>query len=879
MKKLLALFLAMAMLVTVMPMTVLADGEAPSLTRINMLGITSTYAANTSKTSGSDFTEMPTITAFGTGVAGGDKLFGETVATPATYSEGDDISGKLADGYYFTYGETKWSDLKGVYVDGVVKDAATFTNAPADSTANMIKFTQAGSGIDFKWTAAQTVARLNLWAWPADAIDGYEIYIKKSANGNWALAKTGSLNYGISTTASTTNSTFYQIILDKPISSVYALRFKITSFVKDEEGNDKAAYITEAVPRSTNEINLTSYDPQGSINFPEGTNPYAKQSYSIYVDRATYGNDNDSQTPRSNYTNTTSHRLHGWIQSVTYPELGTNISGAPTFFKSTKVDTNGENTHPYYAVDFGTAKHRINCIKFTTHSASSEVTGFQLWCTDNDATFAAAKEGTFDEGWTKVYDNDDKDYQDKTTKTYKIQNAPEARYWKFVVKANNGKIVMTRNGVAMYSLSEYELDNTVSGYASGDDYRLNDNVRFTLPEWRNVYAPIYGSYPDASAANNKEYFLKFGEADTGIEWKFDEEKTVNKVNLWTWPAYAIGDYTLEYKEDGEWKEAKKGNFNYGNSIGPIDTSSYDASVTYWNSIVLDEEIKTTDLRFTIKGLTDASTGAYIAEADVLSTNGNLISTQSASNDGKSYSIYPQACKTSSATPSNPYPWRGWPSSQDGGTIYNVSADSNGNLFYAVRFMGTHHAINRIVLNVASGKINEFEVYCSNESSAFSDAASDNGWTKVATVKGSYTGSFTCDIKDAPACEYWKIKVTDFEDGTTLSPSALYELGSSYITTAAVSGKVSDGNVIVSLDKLNTFFEGKKAGEAKVYFALYSGRSLVDLEIVDVNLNDTNNGALYTIYNIPDNISGTPTLKAFVWNGTTLEPLSTDISFE
>lgn len=885
MKKLLSLILAMLMMVSLVPSVMAAGADTTTLTGTDILGKSYTYAANTANDSGSDFTEMPAITAVGEGVSSGDTLFGAS-ASPTPYAQGDSIAEKLSDGYYFTYGEKIWTENAGVLLNSVATEITT--NAPADSTANMVKFTQVNSGIDFTWTTAQKVARLHLWAWPADAIDSYEVQYQAKADGPWYTVKNGSLDYNVSTGDSATNSTFYQIILDETVTAV-GLRFVITSFA---EGHDGGVYIAEAVPRSTNEINLMSNNPIGTAN--QSVNSYAA-SRSIYVDRSVRGYHNANGTSETIASNEKAQRIPAFpAASVATKDLTLNTEYSKfqpgnahywRAYRSSRVV--GETTYydhadPFYAADFGEVKQKINQIKFYIHTSSitdnKSIQSVQLWCSNVDSAFENLKTATTDAikeiDWffvgetTPVDQGLEQYFRTKTYYTASFADAPEARYWmiRFVMPDGVTETLSAIVNAGMYSLSDYEA----SGLYNGDSSKLNDDVRLTYREWR-VFAESSAydyNYKTGGAAGLKNaYFLHFDKADTGIEWKFDQTTTVKAVDLWTWPAYAINNYELWYDDNGTWVKAKEETFNplakaRGNVS--VDSNNENRSVAYWNSIVLDEAIETNKLKFVIKDLNDDAYGAYITEADVRgTTDRNLVARDSANNEGRNYSIYATFFKTSSENVTAGISWRGCP---------EVVTPDGEQLYHAIGFNDTHHAINRITVNIYRGQVNEFEVYYSDVDEAYASPASDENWTKVATVSGSFTDSATVEIADAPKAEYWKIKATDFDDATALSVTGIYEVGETELSENAVVGSVSDGKVTLSLDKYNDFLTGKKAGEAKVYFALYDDGKVLDAKAVDVNLDDTADEAVYAVYSVPAGVSGTLTLKAFIWNNG-LQPLT------
>ena len=648
----------------------------------------------------------------------------------------------------------------------------------------MVSFTE-NTGIDFTWSTAQTVARLHLWVWPANLINEYEIYIK-DAEGNWEETpiKTGSLKYFDNTTASETNSTFCAIVLNKVVSTT-GLRF----VVKDLVENTNEVYITEAVPRSTNEINLISIDPRVKEDYVAVKS--LTYSQSMYVEKSLLGYHGSAfvDNSKTDYQN-------ALYSNSDMETLGIATGPRAYYWKSKGVKTNiddgaggtkeaYDNKDLFYVADFGEAKHKINKLEMCSHSSNASITGLKLMCSNADSAYNSVltAQENVDTDWILVGEWDGAIPTSITT--YTVADAPEARYWKVVVEiADNTDSAVTRIQFypGMYSVNEYEASNDVStipgGFVDGDSLRLN-----------------------------LDKFWKFTEANTGIEWNFDAAQDVKRLDLWVWPANAIENYAVQ-KYDANtstWVNVQTGSLKAQNAtIGAADATSTRA---HWNSVVLNlpnnEVLNTDKLRFVITKLTDNTVGAYIAEATVGDNNAiNLLARSAEHNDGLEYSIYVDHAKNTKGSQVRTTPadnlWR-----SVANNAYPEWSDVAGCLFYAVRLSGGEHAINRIGVNINVGTLNEFEVWCSNDSTAYaelSDSVLSDTWQKVMTVKGDYVSGTSFDIPNSTKAEYWMIKVTECSDNFQMrAPANFYELAENELRDSKFGGTfTAKKNIILSL---------------------------------------------------------------------------------
>lgn len=199
MKKLLSLFLSILMLVNLVPTTLAATETTPLTATTNLLNFTRYYAGDFDYTNkinspeitnaGSEYSEMPVLSAVGD-VTTGDTLYG--TADVANTKNGADAVAFLTDGYYFMRAETEMAKTTGTNEAENYAENVTKNMAPELNTAKMVKFAE-NTGVDLTWTTTQDVARLHVWAWPANVINGYEVYVKEGNDWGSSPVATGSM--------------------------------------------------------------------------------------------------------------------------------------------------------------------------------------------------------------------------------------------------------------------------------------------------------------------------------------------------------------------------------------------------------------------------------------------------------------------------------------------------------------------------------------------------------------------------------------------------------------------------------------------------------------------------------------------------------------
>lgn len=160
----------------------------------------------------------------------------------------------LGDNWYYTHYE-------GVTNLGVTNETNGPTNtAVSQNLARVAKFSEVDSGIMFSWDEDVTVKRLDLWILNDGGIKDYEIQISSDGtdweepafiSGTFDAPYSGKLSDHFMTLA-----LYYPIVFENKVETQY-LRFVIKSFIDEQ---NPVAYISEAVIRDTNDVNLSKLD-------------------------------------------------------------------------------------------------------------------------------------------------------------------------------------------------------------------------------------------------------------------------------------------------------------------------------------------------------------------------------------------------------------------------------------------------------------------------------------------------------------------------------------------------------------------------------------------------------------------------------------------
>jgi len=357
--------------------------------------------------------------------------------------------------------------------------------------------------------------------------------------------------------------------------------------------------------------------------------------------------------------------------------------------------------------------------------------------------------------------------------------------------------------------------------------------------------------------------------------------------------------------------------------------SDDASLQTWASyypIILPQNVSAKDIRFRIVSFPTSINGtqietAHISQTMIYDTNDiNLwyynAAYYSPYRTGYSLSTaYQPTNKKTSLYKSDYRPTAGSyqaikPFATLADTTLGVPESEIGRMWYATSFERSDIKINRIAVNVTAGTIKKVKIHVIednhinnflNHNSTLNmipiyntrfnpEETSNSGYIKLSGIqswteepvytidcnltKNSTTAEKTIDIPQAIAASGIFIEF-EYEEEENVTPTvssiglysvADYELNPG-ITKSDLSGTVDAGETVT----LNLATKELTNANAKVYFAVYSGDELKAAQAVGCPFTGT---ATYSPieYTIPATAGDNLTLKAFIWDGTTLKPL-------
>ena len=410
--------------------------------------------------------------------------------------------------------------------------------------------------------------------------------------------------------------------------------------------------------------------------------------------------------------------------------------------------------------------------------------------------------------------------------------------------------------------------------------------------------------------NTKKELVSFTSANSGIQWNFGDTPTiVKRIDLWILSYGGVGEYTVTAKNgSGDFEEITSGDLTPVWEGQTTETSTAIHAIYY--PIVLPSEIEATEVKLTFNTFTGGvENQAYISEARIYDTNEINLGAQGlfeASNENKGWSPYLERYAMSATmvgTTYNPsttaFVHSGnnrvmWPS-ENKAVYIRESSPSNtleggkGRAWYATSLGMSKAKINRLTVNMNGGNITGLEVYSRPSHDAndyyrgIGTTASifplDSGqWTQVASfscniTKKSSEDDRTFEIPNAIASADIFI---EFEYATgskaeimSIDMYALadYEL-TPYIKDTQLTGTPQAGETLTfSADSLNN-------KDAKVFFAIYEGATLIHVGVKDLALSSIK-GVGSVSYSIPATVTGNNlSAKAFLWDGATLVPLLT-----
>ena len=409
--------------------------------------------------------------------------------------------------------------------------------------------------------------------------------------------------------------------------------------------------------------------------------------------------------------------------------------------------------------------------------------------------------------------------------------------------------------------------------------------------------------------NTKKELVSFTSANSGIQWNFGDTPTaVKRIDLWILSYGGVGKYTVTAKNgNGDFEEITSGDLTPVWKSAQTEASTAIHAIYY--PIVLPRAIEATEVKLAFETFVETAVGtkiAYISEARIYNTNEINLGEQGlfeASNDKKGWSPYLERYAMSATTASSPetaYIHSAernrvmWPSASNAvymreSSTSNTLDGGKGRAWYATSLGMSKAKINRLTVNMNGGNITGLEVYSRPSHDAndyyrgIGTTASifplDSGqWTQVASfscniTKKSSEDDRTFEIPNAIASADIFI---EFEYATgskaeimSIDMYALadYEL-TPYIKDTQLTGTPQAGETLTfSADSLNN-------KDAKVFFAIYEGATLIHVGVKDLALSSIK-GVGSVSYSIPATVTGNNlSAKAFLWDGATLVPLLT-----
>ena len=798
---------------------------------------------------------------------------------PDTYQDG----AVLADGFHFAAAEilnyTTAADIS------VASDSVTLTAPDGNSaTTGTRTLDSTNNTVEFEWTSAKSVKRLEMWVWPVGAIKGYEI--KYWSGTDWVRCSVGTLdqtqpvpdvnaaNYGGKRAVS------YIMTFDEVNTT--KLRFIAKTF-KD---GYTSAKIGEAVPRSDNNVNLLALDSltkgdntngwlsgkQNTTNAAYNTfaSPYALNFACSAKDGDTYSTYayNDGRYP------------------FAFPAAGNNRYW-------TRYVVPNSTAGFWYAVRLTDSPQKVNKVRFSVTGGA--VRSFEVWCnTGTTATLQTLKAAPSGGSWT-LMTTVTGTFQSGTAAEAYIPDTVAAEYW--MIKITDYDSTAKLNYPGLYVLHQgTSLFGNGAAFGDGKDAGiLTDNFYYVKHDCEKM------SDPDVK--QNLAEVAKFTSTDSGIQYSNEvpTTETVRRLDLWILNDGGIKDYHVAASDDGSgWTTVKSGTFARGHASYTNDTTyngdgsvnkKADTFASYY-PVIFDNPVNAAYVRFVIDSFYDDTKGAYISQAILSDTNeinlaayGKLPNNYSETNSW-AYSPYIVGFSGTCA-PVSYDTARIWCHYSNGYQGYGMVKES-GNLYYATTFGDARVKVNRVGINLSAGSITQFEVwrglddtgrvmhYTNNAAPFDTNNMTKNQYERVAVVDCNITtansSSLLFDIPRAVEADAYMIKVTACSDNANISSFKFYSLADSELSpayeTPTFTGTVAPNEELT----FNILSCNETNADAAVFFGLYDGSLLLNATINPLPISG-GIGEHIAHYTVPADAAGENlTACAYFWNQTTLTPI-------
>ena len=412
-------------------------------------------------------------------------------------------------------------------------------------------------------------------------------------------------------------------------------------------------------------------------------------------------------------------------------------------------------------------------------------------------------------------------------------------------------------------------------------------------------------------AIDDEKIISLDNSKKVIEFEWETEQSVKRLEMWIWQIGAVKDYEIKIPNGTDWVTHSEGTLD---QTQPVDGSDSKNRAGFY--LIQFDAVKTSKLRFVVKNFRDGQTSAKIAEAIPRSSDNvnllakstvnkeNLGSVDAGLADGKYMSAYAQGFLVSNAAdPGNinntlsgiNYRFNEksiWPAYSSGSTelvIRSDPDDTTNTTWYLTRFPDSPQKINRVVIPIGNGTVEEIQIlysqisledktdhmanfgYPSSATASIPLPGEDKGFNLATNVKGSFEKGtkVTVDIPDAEAkkAEYWLVKIIGKDSTVTIKPIEMYSLPSTtYMEEPTLTGNVAPGEKV----SFKIFSSNNTDADSTVFFALYENEELNSVTKVGMPLEGIKEHS--ATYTVPAGVTGKLSVKAFFWNAKTLVPI-------
>lgn len=415
----------------------------------------------------------------------------------------------------------------------------------------------------------------------------------------------------------------------------------------------------------------------------------------------------------------------------------------------------------------------------------------------------------------------------------------------FVIAAQEEAPPAPVNGVFTFGEGVVFEDET-------DSSLLDDGFYYVAGEINDTNCPGATTKP----ADNPQNFAKFTQVDSGIEYIWENETTVKRLELWMWRAGAVKDYEIQVSDDGEvWTKHAEGSLDQTVTVADANLS---AAVFY---PVLFDSVTTKHLRFVIKSFKDASQGAYISEVKHFENNNtNLTGTfffknifESLTSTGahvispytSGFYVSETAVNNTAYLKNSPYIWPFFWNK----TLTTVTPDPDGTAWYATTTGNSPIAVNRVSYKITSGSAKGIEVLSSNDKSSLqwvtNPARPDTvgNYDIDGAMYKDITGEGSIDMSGVSPATCHLVKFTGCSSDFKLESVGMYTLADDELDSASkVVAEVFE-NISTDTDKNDeaiakiTLPESITYGEDNYYLQWSCDSELINLETGDIELHE------------------------------------------